>query len=286
MFERGALRIVRCGACAAVYCSPRSKEPGAHFRRSERDLYEESRLIFEGAVGHHRDANYDDDIRLLERYRPRGRLIDVGTNLGMFVRRARGHGWELHGVEPSPGLAAIAARHEGVDIRAGSLEDARYPSDHFDVAVLTDVLEHVPEPYPLLAEIRRVLVPGGVLLVKVPNVRWNELKFAIAQRLGRVTENDIFDAHERIVQYSETTLVRALRRSGFDTLLVDIARPVQSPVWHRYVGRYYQYEMPWALDMPRRTARYALYLIGRVERLVTGRVGSFAPNIRVLAVKT
>jgi hypothetical protein len=63
-----------------------------------------------------------------------------------------------------------------------------------------------------------------------------------------------------------------------------IARPVQVPVWHEYVGHYYQYPTPWALDWKRQTARWMLYWLSHAEAaLRLGDVGWLAPNIVVIA---
>ncbi len=150
---------------------------------------------------------------------------------------------------------------------------------------MTDVLEHVTRPYSLLLEVRRILKPKGILLVKVPNVRWNEFKLSLVRRFGRITSNDIFDAYEHVVHYLDATLRRILDASGFAVERVDIAPPVQLPVWHEYVGHYYQYPSPWVLDWRRRLGRLGFYWLGRLQLLLTGVVGPLAPNIRAVAVR-
>ncbi len=126
-YGRGAIGVVRCGRCDAVYCNPRAREPEKNYWGEAEKYLAESRLIIEGRARHHRDPNYEDDLRVLARYRSSGRLLDVGTNLGMFLRLARGRGWELHGVEPSPGLAKVARDCFGIDVRVGFLEEVSYP---------------------------------------------------------------------------------------------------------------------------------------------------------------
>ena len=77
-----------------------------------------------------------------------------------------------------------------------------------------------------------------------------------------------------------------LRKHNFRLLRTKIGRPMQLPVWHQYVGYYYQYPSPWGLDYKRQTARSLLYLLSQVEFYLTGKnIGYLAPNIIVVAKK-
>jgi 2-polyprenyl-3-methyl-5-hydroxy-6-metoxy-1,4-benzoquinol methylase len=97
------------------------------------------------------------------------RLLDVGCALGSMLQEAKTLGWDAVGVETSEFAARYAAEHTGCSVFAGTLEKASFPSESFDVVTLMDVIEHVPEPIGLVAEICRVLRPGGVVLVVTPN---------------------------------------------------------------------------------------------------------------------
>ncbi|HET8542039.1 MAG TPA: class I SAM-dependent methyltransferase [Anaeromyxobacter sp.] len=95
-------------------------------------------------------------------------LLDVGCSSGAFLRIAASLGYRCEGVEPAPRAARTAAR-AGLKVFQGVLEDARYPDASFDAITLFEVIEHLREPVSLLKECRRVLKPGGVLLVGTGN---------------------------------------------------------------------------------------------------------------------
>ncbi len=106
-----------------------------------------------------------------------GRLLDVGCGNGRFVAWARLAGWDACGVERDPVSAAIARRLTGcrihaslAELRAG-LRASGTADAVFDVITLNHVLEHLPEPAAMLAEIHSLLRPGGELHIGVPN--WN-----------------------------------------------------------------------------------------------------------------
>lgn len=115
-----------------------------------------------------RRASLDRSVMGL-RAQPGGRLLDVGCGNGQLLTRLRALGWQVEGVEVDP--AAVAqARASGLEVRLGSLEAQQYPPNHFDVITMSHVIEHVHDPAGLLRECRRVLHPGGRLVVTTPNL--------------------------------------------------------------------------------------------------------------------
>ncbi len=110
-------------------------------------------------------AKYADTLRPA---RPGARALDVGCGVGQVVRRLRDQGYEAHGVEVSePNLAKV--RQFGL---ACDLYDGRhlpFPDGHFASVGALNVLEHVEEPEAFLAEVARVVGPGGRVVVSSPN---------------------------------------------------------------------------------------------------------------------
>lgn len=283
--EYEILEVVRCGACSLVYTSPRLREPERIYWGDRQEYREEARLIFEGTASHHRDPNYLEELDILARHREPGRLLDVGCNMGMLLRLARDRGWEAVGVEPSPALASLAREELDLPVHQDFLHEIS-PDDtgRFDAVALSDVLEHITDPLPFLRDARRFLAPGGILFVKVPNARWNLLKQRVLALVGRRPRQGVWDAYEHVVHYTDTTLSRLLSDAGFAVVQMTHGRPVQVPVWHLHVGRYYQYPSPWCMDWRRYAARRLLHWLSWPERwLRLGTIGSLASNIIAVA---
>ncbi|MFZ0773645.1 MAG: class I SAM-dependent methyltransferase [Candidatus Sulfotelmatobacter sp.] len=136
------------------------------------------------------------------------KLLDVGCALGFMLEEAKGAGWNPVGVETSEFAARYAAQHTGCPVYAGTLQKAALPSESFDVVTLMDVIEHVPEPVELIAEIYRILRPGGVLLIVTPNFG------SLFVRLYRLNAYGVWpDQH--VVYFKPSTMARLLRKVGF-----------------------------------------------------------------------
>ena len=109
-------------------------------------------------------------VRELAAARAGDRIVDVGCGgghvLGMFEDA------ELVGVDVSS-VMLDKARHNlrgrAVTLLHGELAEVGLADDSFDVAICTEVLEHVIDPRAVLAEIQRVMRPGGVVVVTFPN---------------------------------------------------------------------------------------------------------------------
>jgi 2-polyprenyl-3-methyl-5-hydroxy-6-metoxy-1,4-benzoquinol methylase len=284
--ERGSLGIVRCLSCGLIYVNPRLKAPEKIYWGDIDMYFKEAKLIFEGKAKHHRDPNYINDLKLISKYKPTGNFLDVGTNMGFFLRNARSWGWDLYGVEPSPSLSEMARRYFSLNVKTAFVEEAGFEENSFDVISMTDVFEHLPHPSETLKEVHRILKPDGILFIKVPNGLFNLLKFYLAKMTRGLENYDLFDSYEHLVHYSHKTLQSMLEKHRFKIMKTTISKPVQTPVWHDYVGQYYQYPSPWVLDPKRQSLRLILYWFSRLEFWIRWKkVGYLAPNIAVIAIK-
>ncbi len=95
-------------------------------------------------------------------------------------------GWEALGIELNERAAAYARDRMGLDIITGNFLEADLPNHYFDVISLWDVLEHLPDPLPVLKKISQIIRPGGLLVLNLPNPEsWEARRFGpLLDRLG------------------------------------------------------------------------------------------------------
>lgn len=107
--------------------------------------------------------------QVIRRTKLTGKILDIGCATGNFLNEMRKMGWNCQGVEPDLNAAEYARNRFGLDVFHGVLEEAKLPSDTYDVVTLWDVLEHVYDLNATIADIIRVLKPGGVIIATLPN---------------------------------------------------------------------------------------------------------------------
>ena len=100
-----------------------------------------------------------------------GRLLDVGCGNGEYMDRMRQLGWDVVGVEPDGRAVSVAREGLGLEVFEGTLEGAKFPHDYFNAITMNHVIEHACDPIGLLKECRRILKPGGKLVVITPNIQ-------------------------------------------------------------------------------------------------------------------
>jgi 2-polyprenyl-3-methyl-5-hydroxy-6-metoxy-1,4-benzoquinol methylase len=112
--------------------------------------------------------SFSDLLRLIEMYVPRGRILDVGCNIGTFVETARKRGWDATGVDVNTEALEYGRRELGLNLLTPQ-ELESTPARHFDVLHSSDTLEHFLEPVAMLREFAVKLRPGGLLFISTPN---------------------------------------------------------------------------------------------------------------------
>jgi len=170
LFKRNGFALVRCTACGCVYVGDALEaiDFGAlygedYYTGGHAEVFSDY-LGQEAARRAHARRRLWWQRHLPPRWPRRGRLLDVGCAAGFFLAEARAH-YEVQGVELSDWAARHAREQLHLTVFTGTLQQAALPAAHFDVVTLWDVIEHVPEPVPLLAEAARVLRPGGRLVL-------------------------------------------------------------------------------------------------------------------------
>lgn len=177
--EKYGFTFVSCRTCGLVYVNPRPTR--AALAAFYRKVYFSADRP-DGAGVHHlhhaeaKLATAKLRLEMVQEFCAKGRLLDVGCAGGFLVQAADLAGWCAVGMDINPDAGRRSARarraHREVPIRqvTGLAEESPFAPGRFDVVALLDVLEHVASPAACLFEARRLLAPGGVLLLETPNM--------------------------------------------------------------------------------------------------------------------
>ncbi|MGC9358256.1 MAG: class I SAM-dependent methyltransferase [Anaerolineae bacterium] len=207
----GEFTLVRCLECGLLYLNPQPTVE--EIVRYYPPKYYSYVSVPPGELSwpHRMVLNYGlyKRCQAVTRCKKEGRLLEVGCANGAFLdAMRRTGGWDVYGVDISEHAVRCARDQLGLNVFHGQLQDARFPNHFFDIVVLWDVLEHLPDPKSALLEIRRVLAPDGWLIFRVPNLDSLDARIFGPYWAG-------LDAPRHFFIFSETTLKRLLELCGF-----------------------------------------------------------------------
>jgi SAM-dependent methyltransferase len=163
--------VAVCGGCGAGYADGIPEQAAFDRYYAEMSKYEYAQR--DGAESEY-DARRLELIAGIIAPHVKGtdaRILDVGCASGRLLAtlRTRGFG-NVMGLDPSPSCAATAKRLYGIDVKAMTLDALARTGERFDLVILVGVLEHLRDLDAAFAQLRRLLSPGGLLYVEVPDV--------------------------------------------------------------------------------------------------------------------
>jgi len=103
-------------------------------------------------------------------FRSGRQALDIGCGNGKFLVKLRDLGWEVQGVEFNAGAVGVC-RECGLSVSHGDLHAAEFPDESFDMVSARHLIEHLPDPNRFMAEVARILKPGGYLYIRTPSSR-------------------------------------------------------------------------------------------------------------------
>ncbi len=156
------------------------------------------------------------------------RVLEIGCGAGGMLGPLQRYG-QVHGMDIDAEYLGYCRNRGFTRLLCGSGHDLPFRDGSFDVVALFDTIEHIPDEARALAEVRRVLRPGGTLFVSVPAYEW------------LWSNNDDIAHHQR--RYTRGRLQRSLRKAGltvrrstyFNTFLLPLIVP--SIFWQKLMGR-------------------------------------------------
>jgi SAM-dependent methyltransferase len=229
-FTQGATPIVQCSGCGLLMRNPQPSDAELdaiyteHYFLGSDDPQtladETSRLKRQTA------AMYLDEVEArlgVDRQRTRAlRLLELGSGLGDLLVEATSRGYEVTGVEYSASSVRTANERLGAArVLRGGIGDVSLRAEHFDVAVLADLIEHTRDPLTDLRHVWRVLRPGAVLFIAVPSLdSWSA-------RLMREHWMEFKDEH--LFYFDSLNMQWLLFKAGFEQVEIDAGHKRLSP---------------------------------------------------------
>lgn len=136
-------------------------------------------------------------------------------------------GFYCEGLEPSKNHSP--RKESNIKVFRGFLKDFNL-NKKYDIITLLDVLEHTKDPLGELNQIRRIIKKEGIIMIRVPNLRWLVIKEHAFNLIKRITNKDIsklnpkgvYSPYTHLYNFSEKSIKKLLDLSGFKILKIEI----------------------------------------------------------------
>lgn len=223
-------RIFECPATGLRFRTPAPKgEIEAFYQAEYHDRMAGGPGDAERTAAYRREN--EERVRFLQRYCPRGRVLDVGCSTGLFASQLAAAGFEAFGSDISAYACEKAKEQLGEDhVLPGDLAAISAAPDgalqgSFDAVTMMDVIEHFEDVVAPLRAIRALLKPGGVLFLRTPTLR--SPFYAIADlsyrlSLGRYTDAVLKIYHaEHFYFFTERAIRALLEDTGYEIVTIE-----------------------------------------------------------------
>lgn len=213
LYTKDFFNVVKCINCGLIYVNPRL-DISILKKMYDKGHEEPDKFCFNPSFNRYLETQRDDyktfkkRIRLIEYYKKTGRILDIGCSIGTFLNIARNRGWNTFGLDLNGPSIEYCKRELKLNVEKGQLEDMKLPSDFFDVIVMNDVIEHIPDSALLFNGINRILRNNGLLFITTPNI---ESPIAKLMKSNWVHLKPI----EHIYYFTPSTIKKALLKAGF-----------------------------------------------------------------------
>lgn len=200
---------VKCTECGLVFMNPHpSLQEIINYYPDEYEPYRVSHSRIANLLSLHSSWKR---YRFIKPYKNSGKLLDIGCSTGTFLNYLKHKGgWDVYGVEMNENAAKIGLE-KGINIKIGHFEQVEFDPQSFDVVTLWDVLEHMYDPITVLNKIHQLLKPGGILVIRVPNMDSIDAKIFKKYWAG-------LDAPRHLYVFTKFTLHKLLFQSNFSVL--------------------------------------------------------------------
>ena len=186
------------------------------------------------------------------------RALDVGCARGHLLNELAKRGWKCLGVDTDASDVAACIARGLVAVKLEAASDPLTRLGYFDLVVLADVLEHMPDPLRVLREVHSILNPGATVVLSVPNVAHISVRLQLLFGRFRYTTRGILDrTHLRF--FTRRTVLELLADSEFHVRqMTSSAAPI---------------ELVWPALMRSRLGRLLIALNERLPALWSGGFG-------------
>jgi len=200
---------VKCKSCGLVYVNPRPK-------------IEELKKIYEGNESLTTDINSfirlkekklllaRKDIRKIQKFKTKGRILEIGSAAGYFLHTAKKYGYDVYGLDINDKFVKYSRNIMKLNIQCGTILNCTFPENYFDIIYMRNVLSHLYNPIEELNIINKLLKNKGLFIFRTGNAA--ELNPNYIKRIRDL------GLPEHLFHYSRKNILQLLNKTNFQLI--------------------------------------------------------------------
>jgi 2-polyprenyl-3-methyl-5-hydroxy-6-metoxy-1,4-benzoquinol methylase len=278
--------VGKCNSCGLSYTPKRHNTPEDLFGDISMDKIQMMYSpILENKKNHFRNKIFIKYLNKIKKYSSGKNHLDIGCAHGFFIDITKKNGFKVTGVEPNKTMADFGRIYLNLNIINGTLDQVSL-TDKWDVITFTDSLEYFKNPIEDLSKlVQHNLNENGIVFIKVPNGDYFYARHILKNKLGlSLGGAEAYSPSKRVAHYNNKTIKILAESLNLEILNIGFFLPIDSPVWHKYLGLHLEIENPWWLGVKERIVRKTLHVFGLIEFFFL-RKNHFSQAVYVVARK-
>jgi 2-polyprenyl-3-methyl-5-hydroxy-6-metoxy-1,4-benzoquinol methylase len=202
--------IVTCGDCGFAFTSPRPEDAdlGSYYQSEEYISHSNtSKGLVSKLYQVVRKRTLAAKLQMINARASKGALLDIGCGTGEFLNACQLDGWSVRGIEPGEAARKAATDNYNLTVGEESAIDSLAEAS-FEVITMWHVMEHVPNLAGRVQQLKRLLKPGGLLVIAVPNRNSHDAEYYGAQWAA-------YDVPRHLWHFRPQDMKRLLEQGGF-----------------------------------------------------------------------
>lgn len=200
-YPEGLLRISRCDNCSVSFSSTRFSDEYINFKYYNKG-YEEVFFDYRDYEAVYKKS-FQSIVDKIKKLKNSGKWLDIGCGKGYLLDIASKNNFDCYGID----VRKTFIKNDKIKFLSGSLFEAGFNDNEFDIITMINVLDHIGSPKEYLLKIRALLKPNGILFIHVPNEYYFNKKI-----FNKFTQ---YSPNVHIVNYSEKNIGSILKRFNF-----------------------------------------------------------------------
>jgi 2-polyprenyl-3-methyl-5-hydroxy-6-metoxy-1,4-benzoquinol methylase len=220
VYNRDLWDVVQCRRCGLIYVNPRIDDEARAFFYSFKTpgdkLAVQARFFDNPELQRPLWLRY---LRILQRERAQGKLLDIGCGPGRFLVEARRQGYEVTGQEVAGLFIDYCRKQQGIPIHGDLLENLDLQPGSFDVVTAFDVIEHHPDPRKLLGQMRSLLRDGGLAMISTHDIgNFFARRYGVRWRYLHPIPHITYFTRDTLARMLVESDFRVIRKGGIHTM--------------------------------------------------------------------